>query len=88
VCTATVEALPHEDIRADVGAVLREIDAALGARIALGRATGEIDATADPDLLGRLAGSVLHSIAVRARVGYDRAELEALAETAIGAICR
>lgn len=88
VCTGTVEALPHADIRDDVGAVLHEIDAALGARIAHAQATGEVAAGTDPQALGRLAGAVLHSLAVRARIGDGEAELSALADTAVALICQ
>lgn len=82
VCTATVNAVHDADIRADIAGVLRDIDSALAARIEQARSAGEIDLAHDPAALAAVAGAVLHSLAVRARAGYTRRQLETLAATA------
>lgn len=86
VCTAAVNAVHDTDIRTDIAGVLRDIDTALAARIAQARAAGEIGAERDPAALAAVAAAVLHSLAVRARAGYPRRQLEALAATAIALI--
>jgi len=42
---------------------------------------------ADPTALAKLASATLHTIALRARAGTPRAELEQLARQAVGVIC-
>ena len=83
VCTAAVNAVHDADIRSDIAGVLRDIDTALTARIEQARAAGEFAPECDPAALAAVAGAVLHSLAVRARAGYTRRELDALAATAI-----
>jgi TetR/AcrR family transcriptional regulator, copper-responsive repressor len=87
VCTAAVEAVQHAEIRADLLEVLRMIDAALAARIAVAQAAGEIGSNHDAGDLGRLAAAVLHSLAIRARAGATRRQLEDLARLAVALIC-
>lgn len=83
VCTATVEAVDDDEIRGDVAGMLQAIDAALEARIASAQAAGELAATHRAADLARLAGAVLHSLAVRARAGASRRQLEQLADAAV-----
>ena len=87
VCTAAVEAVQHVEIRGDLLEVLRVIDAALAARIAAAQAAGEIARNRDAEDLGRLAAAVLHSIAIRARAGASRRQLEGMARLAVALIC-
>ena len=85
--TAATEAVRDPDARAALAGIIAEIDEAFAARIALARAEHEIDLAADPMALAKLASAVLHSLAIRARAGAGRAELEALAEAGIALIC-
>jgi TetR/AcrR family transcriptional regulator, copper-responsive repressor len=83
VCTATVEAHEEPEVRAFLGQTLRHIDDALIARFGHAIAQGELPADADAETLGRLAASVLHSLAVRARAGQSRASLKRLVDGAV-----
>ncbi len=87
VCTAAVEAIAHQEIRSDLLEVLGLIDEALAARIAIAQAAGEIPRERSAEDLGRLAAAVLHSIAVRARAGAARRQLESMARLAVALIC-
>jgi len=71
-----VEAMNDAEIREDVARVLGGVDDALTARIAAAQEAGELDADADPKVLGTIAGAILHSLAVRARAGASRRSLE------------
>jgi hypothetical protein len=57
-------------------------------RIRAAQGNGEISRAAVPTVLAMLASGTLHSIAVRARSGASRAELEQLARDAVSIICR
>ena len=83
VCTATVEAVDDADIRGDVSRMLQTIDAALAARFAAAQAEGDLSSAIAPADLAGLASAVLHSLAVRARSGASRGQLERLADTAV-----
>ena len=83
VCTATVEAHDDRDVREFLGQTLRHIDDALVGRFRHAVAQGELTAEADPEILGRLAASMLHSLAVRTRAGQTRASLKRLVEGAV-----
>lgn len=81
-CTAPAEAMVDEEIKAALGATLTEIDRGLERLYAKAKKRGEISEDADEAALARLAGAVLHSIALRARAGEPRAGLEAIARQA------
>jgi AcrR family transcriptional regulator len=51
-------------------------------------ADGELDRTPSPAARARVAGAVLHTLAIRARFGTKPAELRVLAASMIPAICR
>ena len=87
VCTAAVETVQDAEIRQDVIGVLTEIDEVLAARIKQAQREEKAALGADAATLGRLAGSVLHSIAIRARAGQPRRQLEALATSTVALIC-
>ena len=57
------------------------------ARIEKAKERGEIARGADPTALAYLASATLHTLAVRARAGLPRRELNALVDAAIGVIC-
>jgi AcrR family transcriptional regulator len=83
VCSAIPEAVCNERVRAKAAGVLRFIDSALEQRFRQAIDDGELPAKADPAALAALAGGILHSLAVRARGGAKRKELDALAANAI-----
>jgi AcrR family transcriptional regulator len=83
VCSAIPEAVCNERVRAKATGVLRFIDSALEQRFRQAIDDGELPAKADPAALAALAGGILHSLAVRARGGAKRKELDALAANAI-----
>ncbi len=85
--TATTEAMRDADVRTTLGDALREIDAAFEARLRLGQERGELATEADPSILAKLAGAMLHTLALRSRAGASRAELERLADGAVALIC-
>lgn len=78
-CTAPAEAAVDEDIKAALSGVLGEIDRGLELLYRQAQKRGEISKDADAAALARLAGAVLHSLALRARAGATRAELQTIA---------
>ncbi len=85
--TAATEAVEDPMIRAVFANGLRTLDEGFAARIRAARESGEIRADSDPAALAMLAAATLHTIAIRARAGMPRAELERMAEKAVGVIC-
>jgi TetR/AcrR family transcriptional regulator, copper-responsive repressor len=85
--TATSEAVADPKIRATFAAGLRELDASFESRIRVARDNGEISIKADPAALAKLASATLHTLALRARAGTPRRELEDFARQAVGVIC-
>ena len=83
VCSAIPEAVCNERVRAKAADVLRFLDSALERRFRRAIDEGELPAKADASALAALAGGILHSLAVRARGGAKRKELDALAANAI-----
>jgi AcrR family transcriptional regulator len=86
ITTGTTEAMHDPDVRAYLVAALREIDAAFETRLRVAIAGGELSAHADPHMLAKLAGAVLHSLAIRSRAGAPRRS-GALADGAVNMIC-
>src|ERR1700737_2648645 len=83
VMTAASEAVADPDIRAMVLEGLSELDKAFAACFRIAREKGELAPSADPHVLAQLAPATLHTIAVRARAGVPRKELEAIVKGAI-----
>ncbi len=88
VCTAAAESMGNADTRAALAATLATLDAVIAARLARGVADGDLPAGFDCAGRAALIAAMLHSIAVRARAGADRAELLALADAAGGLLLR
>jgi len=88
VCTAATQATVDPAVRAFVADSIRGTDAFLSNLIAQARERGEVDAGADPVALAQLATATLHTLAVRARAGISRRQLNALATAAIDMICK
>jgi AcrR family transcriptional regulator len=87
VMIAGSEAIADPDIRAMVQDALSGTDRAFAASFQLAKDNGELPKTADPMVLAQLSAGVLHSLALRARAGVPRAELEAFVHGAIELLC-
>ena len=85
--TATTEAMQDPGVRKAFADGLRALDRRFEARLRAARNGGELASDADPEALALLASATLHTLAVRARSGTPRAELERLARRAISLIC-
>lgn len=85
--TATTEAVQDPKIREALAKGLRSLDDGLEARIRAAQASGELPAQADPVTLAMLASATLHTIAIRARSGTERSELEQIARQTVAVIC-
>jgi AcrR family transcriptional regulator len=88
ISTAGTQATVDPGVRTFVADSVRSTDAFLSDVIAKARDRGEVDASADPVALGQLATATLHTLAVRARAGISRRQLNALAAAAIDMICK
>ncbi|HEX7389624.1 MAG TPA: TetR/AcrR family transcriptional regulator [Acidiphilium sp.] len=87
VGTAVTEAVEDAEIRATLTASLNRLDGNFDALIRAARARGEIAPDADPASLAILATATVHTLALRARSGVARAELQRLARRAVTVIC-
>jgi TetR/AcrR family transcriptional regulator, copper-responsive repressor len=83
VMTAGSEAVDDPDIRAMVLDALVELDKAFAACFRRASEKGELPQSADVQTLGLLASAVLHTVAIRARAGVPRKQLEAIVKAAI-----
>ena len=88
ISTAATQATVDPAVRAFLAESIRATDAFLSNLIAKARDRGEIEASADPAALAQLATATLHTLAVRARAGISRRQLNALAAAAIDTICK
>src|SRR5947209_4564077 len=88
VMTAASEAVADPDIRAMVLEGFSELDKAFAACFRLAKQKGELPASADPQVLARLASATIHTIALRARAQVPRRELEAIVKGAIEVLLR
>lgn len=87
VSTATTQATADPAVRAFLSASIRGTDAFLREIIVKAQDRGEIARSADATALAQVATAALHTLAVRARAGVPRKELDALAAAAINTIC-
>ena len=83
VMTAASEAVADPEIRAMVLEGFAELDKAFAACFRLAKERGELAGSADTTVLSQLASATIHSIAIRARAGVPRKELEAIVKGAI-----
>ena len=83
VMTAASEAVADPQIRAMVLEGFTELDKAFAACFRLAKEKGEIPSSADPEVLAQLASATIHTIAIRARAGVPRKELEAIVSGAL-----
>jgi AcrR family transcriptional regulator len=87
ISTATTEALADPKIRAVLMEGLREIDTAFEERLRVARTRGELPDGGDLKTLAMLASAALHTMALRARAGAPRGELEDIAKRTVKTIC-
>ena len=85
--TAATVAAVDDQVRAFLADSMRSTDSFLNHQIEKAKQRGEIAQEVDPAALAYLASGTLHTLAVRARAGLPRKELDALADAAIGVIC-
>jgi AcrR family transcriptional regulator len=83
VMTAASEAVSDPEIRAMVSEGFVELDKAFAACFRHAKDKGELAAGADPVVLSQLASATMHTIAIRARAGVARKELEAIVKGAM-----
>jgi AcrR family transcriptional regulator len=84
--TAVTQAVTDVQARAALADTLVEIDEAFARRIRSAQRGGELPGEANPVMLGKLAAAALYSLAIRARAGASRTELEAVADAAVDLI--
>lgn len=85
--TAATESVHDRKIRASYAAGLHELDDQLEVRIANAVAKGELKGDIAPRVLARVAGGLMNALAVRARAGDSRADLEAIADAGVRLVC-
>jgi AcrR family transcriptional regulator len=85
--TAATQSVTDPSVRAFVAESIRGTDVFLARLIGEAQARGEIARNADAMALAQVATATLHTLAVRARAGVARKELDALAQAAIATIC-
>jgi AcrR family transcriptional regulator len=84
VMTAASEAVFDAEIRAMVLEGFSELDKAFANCFRLAKEKGELPDAAEPAVLAQLASATIHTVAIRARAGVPRKELEAIVKGAIG----
>lgn len=85
--TAPVEAVQDPAIREALSASFAQLDALVAARLRRAQADGELSADAEVAALAKVATAVVHSLALRARAGAQRGQLETIAAQARRLIC-
>jgi AcrR family transcriptional regulator len=88
VTTAASEAVFDPEIRGMVLEGFVNLDKAFATCFRLAKEKGELPASADAAVLAQLASATIHTIAIRARAGVPRKELEAIVKGAIDVMCR
>jgi AcrR family transcriptional regulator len=86
--TATVEAPTRPKIAAAAAELLQATEDAFERAFARAVDDGELVAEPTPKARARLAGTALHTLAIRARLGTKAAELRAYAASLVTVICR
>ncbi len=88
VGTAAVEAPTHPRIAAMAHTLLQEFEQCFEAAFAKAASAGELRRSPSPAARARMAGSLLDTLAIRARIGIPPADLKAFATSMVPAICR
>ncbi|RYC17900.1 TetR/AcrR family transcriptional regulator [Ciceribacter ferrooxidans] len=85
--TASVEAPHRPAVQRVLAESLGAFNAVIEARMQKAINDGEISSRTDAGALASVASAVLHSLAVRARAGATRHELDQLSKTAVELLC-
>ena len=88
LAAAITDAGTDPEVQAFLAAGMRELDEGLTGLFARAIERNDICGGTDPAVLGRLATATLQSLAVRARAGFARPELDTLAAGAAALLCR
>jgi TetR/AcrR family transcriptional regulator, copper-responsive repressor len=88
VMTAASEAVADPEIRAMVLDGFAELDKAFATCFRHAKERGELSISADPIVLSQLASATIHTIAIRARAGVPRKDLEAIVGGTIDVIVK
>lgn len=83
ICTAASAAAVDGEVRTALAGVIAMIDEALLARIARAQEEGQLSLDQNVRALAVMASASLHSLAIRARAGSPRTELEAMIEATV-----
>jgi AcrR family transcriptional regulator len=83
VMTAASEAIGDPEIQTLVLEGFAELDKAFAACFRIAREKGELPPSASPETLAQLASATMHTIALRARAGVPRRQLEQIVNGAI-----
>ena len=87
VLTASSDAIADPEIRAIVAEAIETIDRGFARLFAEAREAGELPADTDARRLARMAQAAIHTLSVRARAQYPRAELAPIVDDAVAMIC-
>lgn len=87
ISTATLEAARDPQVREALTASLRRMDAAFEGRLRFAAEQGEALPSSDLKGLAGMTGALLHTIAIRARAGESRVDLERLVASGLDLIC-
>ncbi len=87
MCTATLEAGTHPEVRRDLKQVIAGLDGILSVRFEQAMKARQLPAGTDARNLAQITQSVLHSVALRARAGESKASLRKMARGAVKMIC-
>lgn len=87
VGTAGVEAPNRPAVRRVLADSLCAFNTVIEERMRKAIADGEMSSSSDASAVASLASAIMHSLAVRARAGATRRELDELSKTAVDLIC-
>lgn len=85
---AVTDAAGDPAVRRALDANVRDLEARLTNRFRRAGETGEISLMAPPELLAHMVCDTLYGLALRARAGVPRRELQRSAEAAVALLCR
>jgi TetR/AcrR family transcriptional regulator, copper-responsive repressor len=87
VVTAASEAVADPEIREMVVEAIAALDETFAWLFAKAIGRGELAKSADPAALAKVATATLHTMAVRARAGIAKSDLDALIDASVALIC-
>ncbi len=88
VCTAPGEALSHPEVGEDLRDLIQRLDRGFTERLLRAREENELSANVQPELAAKLLQATLQTLAIRARAGTSRDDLQELAAYAVNKLTR